>query len=82
MILIIGVAWPRWSHHLSLREPWVRELHPKLEALSSSGHLLTNITRSYKLVALKLVTPGEEHLQKHYEDLKDKPFFPGLIKCM
>ncbi|VBB76010.1 Putative nucleoside diphosphate kinase [Podospora comata] len=38
--------------------------------------------RGYKLVALKLVTPGEEHLQKHYEDLKDKPFFPGLIKYM
>ncbi|KAK4177584.1 putative nucleoside diphosphate kinase [Triangularia setosa] len=38
--------------------------------------------RGYKLVALKLVTPGQTHLEKHYEDLKDKPFFPGLIQYM
>lgn len=36
---------------------------------------------SYKLVAIKIVTPGQAHLEAHYADLKDKPFFPGLIKC-
>ena len=36
---------------------------------------------SYKLAAIKLVTPTQEHLEKHYEDLKDKPFFKGLITC-
>merc|ERR1711977_727884 len=35
--------------------------------------------RGYKLAAIKLVTPSKEHLEKHYEDLKGKPFFPGLI---
>jgi len=38
--------------------------------------------RGYKLVAIKLVTPGQQHLEKHYEDLSSKPFFPGLIKYM
>ena len=37
---------------------------------------------SYKLVAIKLMTASKEHLEKHYEDLKDKPFFKGLVSCM
>lgn len=37
--------------------------------------------RGYKLVALKLVTPSKEHLEKHYEDLSSKPFFAGLVTC-
>jgi len=37
--------------------------------------------RGFKLAAIKLVTPSKEHLEKHYEDLSDKPFFPGLIAC-
>lgn len=36
---------------------------------------------SYKLVAMKLVTPSKEHLEKHYEDLSDKPFYKGLVTC-
>ena len=31
---------------------------------------------------MKLTAPGKEHLEKHYEDLKDKKFFPGLIAYM
>lgn len=38
--------------------------------------------RGYKLVALKMVTPTVEHLEKHYDDLKSKGFFAGLIKYM
>ena len=34
------------------------------------------------MVALKMVSPSQEHLEKHYEDLKDKPFFKGLVSCM
>jgi nucleoside-diphosphate kinase len=37
--------------------------------------------RGFKLVAIKLITPSKEHLEKHYADLSDKPFFPGLIAC-
>ncbi|KIW68172.1 nucleoside diphosphate kinase, partial [Phialophora macrospora] len=38
--------------------------------------------RGYKLVAIKITSPGKEHLEKHYEDLKDKPFFKGLVTYM
>jgi nucleoside-diphosphate kinase len=38
--------------------------------------------RGFKLVALKLVHANQEHLEKHYADLKGKPFFPGLVKYM
>lgn len=41
---------------------------------------LTTVFR-YKLAAIKLVTPSKEHLEKHYEDLSDKPFFKGLVTC-
>ncbi|KAI0143723.1 nucleoside diphosphate kinase [Xylariaceae sp. FL1272] len=39
-------------------------------------------SRGYKLVAIKLVTPGKAHLEEHYADLKDKPFFGGLVEYM
>jgi len=38
--------------------------------------------RGYKLVAMKLVSPSKEHLEKHYADLSDKPFFKGLVTYM
>ncbi|KZV62036.1 nucleoside diphosphate kinase [Peniophora sp. CONT] len=38
--------------------------------------------RGFKLIALKLVHATPDHLEKHYADLKGKPFFPGLIKYM
>ncbi|KAH6652132.1 nucleoside diphosphate kinase [Truncatella angustata] len=38
--------------------------------------------RGYKLVALKLVSPSKDHLETHYADLKEKPFFPGLVQYM
>ena len=33
------------------------------------------------MAAIKLVSPSKEHLEKHYEDLSDKPFFKGLVTC-
>ncbi|KAF8575541.1 nucleoside diphosphate kinase [Ramaria rubella] len=38
--------------------------------------------RGFKLIAMKLVHATKEHLEKHYEDLKGKSFFPGLINYM
>ncbi|KAM3068992.1 nucleoside diphosphate kinase Ndk1 [Clarireedia jacksonii] len=47
------------------------------------GPIITRFeARGYKLAAIKLVTPGKEHLEKHYEDLSDKPFFAGLVNYM
>lgn len=38
--------------------------------------------RGYKLVGLKQVHASKQHLEVHYQDLKDKPFFAGLIEYM
>ncbi|KAF2220673.1 nucleoside diphosphate kinase [Elsinoe ampelina] len=47
------------------------------------GPIITRFEqRGYKLVAIKLVTASKEHLEKHYSDLSDKPFFPGLVSYM
>ncbi|TVY59552.1 Nucleoside diphosphate kinase [Lachnellula suecica] len=47
------------------------------------GPIITRFeSRGYKLAAIKLMTASQEHLEKHYEDLSEKPFFPGLIKYM
>ena len=39
-------------------------------------------TRGYQLLAAKLMCPSSELLEKHYQDLSAKSFFPGLIKYM
>ena len=36
--------------------------------------------RGYKLVAMKFMQAGTDHLKKHYADLSSKPFFPSLVK--
>merc|ERR1712080_295882 len=36
--------------------------------------------RGYKLVAMKFMQASSELLNLHYGDLKDKPFFPSLVK--
>jgi len=38
--------------------------------------------KGFKLVAMKFMWASEEHLKKHYADLAEKPFFPGLVKYM
>ncbi|UZJ53490.1 hypothetical protein CBS101457_002810 [Exobasidium rhododendri] len=38
--------------------------------------------RGYQIANIKFVHASEEHLEKHYADLKGKPFFPGLVKYM
>ncbi|CAE7847852.1 NDKP1 [Symbiodinium sp. KB8] len=39
-------------------------------------------SKGYKLVACKMVHSSIPHMEKHYEDLKGKPFFNGLVKFM
>ena len=38
--------------------------------------------KGFKLVAMKLKQASKELLETHYEDLKEKKFFPGLIQYM
>jgi len=39
-------------------------------------------SRGFKLAAMKFVNASEDLLQKHYEDLNKKPFFPELVRYM
>ncbi|KAI7906838.1 nucleoside diphosphate kinase [Cokeromyces recurvatus] len=38
--------------------------------------------RGYKLVGLKAIAPSKELAEKHYADLKSRPFFSGLVNYM
>ena len=64
-------AWLEISSHDSRSEG--------IELQYASG--IATDGRRYKLAAMKLVTPSRQHLEKHYEDLSDKPFFKGLVEC-
>jgi len=45
------------------------------------GDIITRFEKKgYKLVAIKLVHPTEDQARAHYDDLKSKPFFAGLVK--
>ena len=36
--------------------------------------------KGFQLVGLKLIVPTEDLARGHYEDLSNKPFFPGLVR--
>ncbi|XP_072794762.1 nucleoside diphosphate kinase A isoform X2 [Vicugna pacos] len=38
--------------------------------------------KGFRLVAMKLMQASEDLLKEHYIDLKDRPFFAGLVKYM
>ncbi|KAL2919016.1 nucleoside diphosphate kinase Ndk1 [Polyrhizophydium stewartii] len=38
--------------------------------------------KGYKLVAIKAIVPSRALAEKHYEDLKTRPFFKGLVSYM
>ena len=44
--------------------------------------LILSLFTGYQIANIKFVHASEEHLEKHYADLKGKPFFPGLVKYM
>jgi hypothetical protein len=67
-------AWSRRRHRLTIREARVNAINQRFRESKLTAP-------SYKLVAMKLVSPSKEHLEKHYADLSDKPFFKGLVTC-
>ncbi|XP_068926857.1 nucleoside diphosphate kinase B-like isoform X2 [Petaurus breviceps papuanus] len=38
--------------------------------------------KGFHLVGMKFLRASKEHLKQHYVDLKDSPFFAGLVKYM
>lgn len=73
---LIITARTHWRDHLKVREAWAC-----VPAITLKNRH-TDTVYSYKLAAMKLVTPSKEHLEKHYEDLANKPFYKGLVTCM
>jgi len=48
-----------------------------------TGEILRRIeAKGYRIADLKLVSPDQELLSKHYEEHADKPFFPALLEFM
>ena len=68
-------AWTHRRDHSPIRAQGVSTITNDL----LRKEVLTD--NSYKLVAIKLMTASKEHLEKHYADLSDKPFFKGLVSC-
>ena len=54
----------------------------KLVAEVAEAATLADVPLHDKMDALKLLQPTKELLEAHYADLKEKPFFPGLLKYM
>ena len=71
-------AWAHRRHRLPFREARV---NPPQTIFCTTITGLNQCIR-YKLAAIKLCTPSKEHLEKHYEDLSEKPFFKGLVTYM
>uniref|UniRef100_A0A8C0ISZ4 Nucleoside diphosphate kinase n=1 Tax=Chelonoidis abingdonii TaxID=106734 RepID=A0A8C0ISZ4_CHEAB len=47
------------------------------------GKIITRFEqKGFKLVAMKFMHASEDLLKEHYTDLKDRPFYAGLIKYM
>ncbi|KIM60629.1 hypothetical protein SCLCIDRAFT_1216684 [Scleroderma citrinum Foug A] len=48
-----------------------------------AGEILSRFEkRGFKLIASKLARPSRATLEQHYEDLRERSFFPGLINYM
>lgn len=47
------------------------------------GEVIARIERkNYVIERLALLRPTDEQLTEHYDELADKPFFPGLVEYM
>ncbi|MFA5106644.1 MAG: nucleoside-diphosphate kinase [Candidatus Micrarchaeia archaeon] len=58
-------------------------LKPDCMEKNMAGKVLDRLfTKGLKPVAMKLVRLNDQILTEHYAHLKDKPFFPGILKFM
>lgn len=73
---------PESQHKMSTEQTFIA-IKPDGVQRGLVGSIIARFeNRGYKLAAIKLVTPGKAHLEEHYSDLKDKPFFAGLVEYM
>ncbi|KAJ1264411.1 hypothetical protein BS78_09G261200 [Paspalum vaginatum] len=82
----IAAAIPAAVYMLQDQEAHAAEMERTFIAIKPDGvqrGLISEIVsrferKGYKLVAIKLIVPSKEFAQKHYHDLKERPFFNGL----
>uniref|UniRef100_A0A7N0TPP6 Nucleoside diphosphate kinase n=1 Tax=Kalanchoe fedtschenkoi TaxID=63787 RepID=A0A7N0TPP6_KALFE len=81
-----ALAVPAAVHMLQDQEVHAAEMERTFIAIKPDGvqrGLIAEIVsrferKGFKLVAIKLVVPSKDFAQKHYHDLKERPFFSGL----
>ncbi|XP_037480141.1 nucleoside diphosphate kinase 4, chloroplastic-like [Triticum dicoccoides] len=85
-----GYAWiaaiPAAAYMLQDQDVHAAEMERTFIAIKPDGvqrGLISEIVsrferKGYKLVAIKLVVPSKQFAEKHYHDLKERPFFSGL----
>ncbi|XP_066362263.1 nucleoside diphosphate kinase 3-like [Miscanthus floridulus] len=82
----IAAAGPAAVYMLQDQEAHAAEMERTFIAIKPDGvqrGLISEIVnrferKGYKLVAIKLIVPSKVFAQKHYHDLKERPFFNGL----
>ncbi|KAF8027795.1 hypothetical protein BT93_E0654 [Corymbia citriodora subsp. variegata] len=81
-----ALALPAAVYMLQEQEAHAAELERTFIAIKPDGvqrGLISEIIsrferKGFKLVAIKIVVPTKDFAQKHYHDLKERPFFNGL----
>lgn len=81
-----ALALPAAVYMLQDQEVHAAELERTFIAIKPDGvqrgliaEIISRFERKgFKLVAIKLAVPSKEFAQKHYHDLKERPFFNGL----
>lgn len=84
--LSTALAIPAAVYMLQDQEAYAAEMERTFIAIKPDGvqrGLISEIIarferKGFKLVAIKVVVPSKEFAQKHYHDLKERPFFNGL----
>ncbi|NP_001150225.1 nucleoside diphosphate kinase 4 [Zea mays] len=82
----IAAAVPAAVYMLQDQEAHAAEMERTFIAIKPDGvqrGLISEIVnrferKGYKLVAIKLIVPSKGFAEKHYHDLKERPFFNGL----
>ncbi|KAL8138950.1 hypothetical protein V2J09_004951 [Rumex salicifolius] len=81
-----ALALPAAAYMLQDQEAYAAEMERTFIAIKPDGvqrGLISEIIsrferKGFKLVAIKVVVPTKDFAQKHYHDLKERPFFNGL----
>ncbi|CAN0908834.1 Nucleoside diphosphate kinase IV, chloroplastic/mitochondrial [Linum grandiflorum] len=85
-----ALAIPMAAYMLQEQEARAGELERTFIAIKPDGvqrGLISEIIsrferKGFKLVAIKIVVPSKDFAQKHYHDLKERPFFNGLCNFL